>query len=203
MRRLLYYVTKCSDFPPKLLWGEKNPVAVCSRISNTQNLQIVARNGSLFCLSERKKVCLTWTKMPSHDHCCAPQWANVRDPFDKTLKFPWISQLTQTFAVSGLQGSTETICVWETWHQILSEHFCEGCKTVEHPVPIYFAHKTYRYPVGRKRPRPRSDSPCDRPASEGIVVADAYSTPRCLSERTAVSVWMRERQALMTVVRQV
>ena len=58
-RRLLYYVTKCLDFPPKLLWGEKNPVAVCSRISNTQNLQIVARNGSLFCLSERKKACLT------------------------------------------------------------------------------------------------------------------------------------------------
>ena len=110
--------------------------------------------------------------MPSHDHCCAPQCANVRDPFDKTLKFPRISQLTQTFAVSVMQGSTETICVWETWHQILSEHFCEGCKTVEHPVPIYFAHKTYRYPVGRKRPRPRSDSPCDRPASEeGIVVA--------------------------------
>ena len=34
---------------------------------------------------------------------------------------------------------------------------------MDNPLPIDFAHKTYRYPVGRKRPRPRSDSPCGRP----------------------------------------
>ena len=41
-RRLLYYVTKCLDFPPKLLWGEKNPVAVCSRISMISNTEVLS-----------------------------------------------------------------------------------------------------------------------------------------------------------------
>ena len=101
--------------------------------------------------------------MPSPHHCCAPQCANVRDPFDKTLKFhripadpdvrrEWIARINRKDLRVGDVTPNTRLC---------SKHFYDGCKTEDHPLPIYFAHKTY--PVGQKQPRPRSDSPSGRP----------------------------------------
>lgn len=107
--------------------------------------------------------------MPSHDCCCAHDCSNRRDPFDKSLKFhripadpdirrEWISRINRSdLRVEDVTSST----------RLCSEHFYEGCRTSDQPLPVYFSHKTF--PLARKRPRNRdlsSFSPtCKRRAS--------------------------------------
>ena len=93
--------------------------------------------------------------MPSHDACCAPGCSNRRDPFDKTLKFHripadpdqrriWLGRINR----ADLREKDVT-----TSTRLCSEHFYEGCKTEEQPLPVYFCDRSY--PLSRKPPKKR------------------------------------------------
>ena len=122
-------------------------------------------------------------RMPSHDSCCAQLCSNRRDPFDKSLKFhripadpdlrrEWIARINRAdLRVEDVSNST----------RLCSEHFYEGCKTKEHPLPIYFAHKTY--PVAEKRPSTASDASC--PASKKQALSPPGADHASLSSHSS------------------
>lgn len=105
--------------------------------------------------------------MPGHDFCCAPGCSNSRDPFDKTLKFHripanpevrrvWLSRINRADLREKDVTPNTRLC---------SEHFFQGEKTPEQPIPVYFLERTY--PLARKGPRKRTvenykDAPCSK-----------------------------------------